>query len=356
MPDVGLKDLLQAGVHFGHQTHRWNPKMKRYIFAERSGIYIIDLKKTLRELERAKNLVRETVLAGKNVLFVCTKPQLKSFVRLEAESCGAFFVTERWMGGMLTNFQTIKKNINRLKELERGVEEGAFDFYTKKERLLLERERQKLDRYLAGIKDMTRLPGLVFVVDAKKEDIAIKEANRLKLPIVAIADTNADPDVITVPIAGNDDAIRSVSLITHVIAQAVESARREAPAMGVAAGGEQDVYTYSSDMGETGGAAPSRKRRKPRPRRRPKPDVIAQRLHAAESDAKADTDSGEQVAAPADAVDSGEGAGAPEEATDEGPPTVSGSESGENREEPSGESGEVAVSPDTGGEDDRPGS
>lgn len=339
MPDVGLKDLLQAGVHFGHQTHRWNPKMKKYIFAERSGIYIIDLKKTLRELERAKKLVRETILAGKNILFVCTKPQLKSFVRMEAERCGAFFVTERWMGGMLTNFQTIKKNINRLKELERGVEEGAFDFYTKKERLLLERERHKLDRYLAGIKDMTRLPGLVFVVDAKKEDIAIKEANRLKLPIVAIADTNADPDVITVPIAGNDDAIRSVSLITHVIAEAVESARREAPSLAVAAGGEQEVYTYSSDMGETGEASPRKKRRKPRPRRRLKPDVIAQRLHAAESGAEA---------------------AAPEAATDEGSPTVSGGESGDDREEEpsgeSGESGEVAVSPDTGGEDDRPGS
>ncbi len=330
MPDVGLKDLLQAGVHFGHQTHRWNPKMKKYIFAERSGIYIIDLKKTLRELERARKLVRETVLAGKNVLFVCTKPQLKSFVRTEAERCGAFFVTERWMGGMLTNFQTIKKNINRLKELERGVEEGAFDFYTKKERLLLERERLKLDRYLAGIKNMTRLPGLVFVVDAKREDIAIKEANRLKLPIVAIADTNADPDVITVPIAGNDDAIRSVSLITHVIAEAVESARREAPAMGVAAGGEQEVYTYSSDMGETGEAAPRRKRRKPR--RRPKPDMIAQRLHATESGAEA-------------ATDSGEGAAAPEASSDEGSPTVSG-----------GDSEEAAVLPDTGGEDDRPGS
>ncbi len=324
MPDVGLKDLLQAGVHFGHQTHRWNPKMKKYIFAERSGIYIIDLKKTLRELERAKNLVRETILAGKNVLFVCTKPQLKSFVRMEAERCGAFFVTERWMGGMLTNFQTIKKNINRLKELERGVEEGVFDFYTKKERLLLERERQKLDRYLAGIKNMTRLPGLVFVVDAKKEDIAIKEANRLKLPIVAIADTNADPDVITVPIAGNDDAIRSVSLITHVIAEAVESARREAPSMAVAAGGEQEVYTSSSDMGETGEAAPRKKRRKPR--RRPKPDVIAQRLHATESGAEAATDSGEQAAAPGEAADSGQGAAAPEAATDQGSPTVSGGE------------------------------
>ena len=174
MADVGLKDLLQAGVHFGHQTHRWNPKMRKYIFAERGGIYLIDLKKTLRELNNARDLVRSTVESGGGVLFVCTKPQLADVVRAEAERCGAFYVTERWLGGMLTNFQTIKKNIRRLKELERGMEENAFEFYTKKEQLLMERERTKLDRYLSGIKDMTRLPGLVLVVDATKEEIAVK--------------------------------------------------------------------------------------------------------------------------------------------------------------------------------------
>ena len=282
MPDVALKDLLQAGVHFGHQTHRWNPKMRKYIFAERGGIYIIDLKKTLNEIQRAQELVRETVVAGHSVLFVCTKPQLKEIVQAEAERAGAFYVTERWMGGMLTNFQTIKKNVNRLKDLERGADEGAFEFYTKKEQLLLGREQEKLDRYLSGIKDMARLPGLVFVVDAKKEEIAVREANRLGIPVVAIADTNADPDMITVPIAGNDDAIRSVSLITRIIADTLERAKREAP-QAAAVTEDEEAYTYSSDMAETDEGA-RRKRRRPRPRRRPKPEVIAQRLHLAEGD------------------------------------------------------------------------
>jgi small subunit ribosomal protein S2 len=288
MSDVGLKDLLQAGVHFGHQTHRWNPKMKRYIFAERGGIYIIDLKKTLLQIRRAQELVRETVHAGDSVLFVCTKPQLKETVKLEAERAGAFYVTERWMGGMLTNFQTIKKNIARLKELERGVDEGAFDFYTKKEQLLLERERQKLERYLSGIKDMSKLPGLVFVVDAKKEEIAVREANRLGIPVVAIADTNADPDMITIPIAGNDDAIRSVALITRVMSDSLERAAREAPQLAAAAKDEDEVYTYSSDMTQREDKSTRGKRRKPRPRRRPKPEVIAARLHHTDGDAEAE--------------------------------------------------------------------
>lgn len=278
MADVGLKDLLQAGVHFGHQTHRWNPKMRKYIFAERGGIYLIDLKKTLRELNRAHELVREVVAGGGRVLFVCTKPQLAEIVRTEAERCGAFYVTERWLGGMLTNFQTIKKNIQRLKELERGVEEGVFEFYTKKERLLLERERQKLERYLSGIKDMVRVPGLVFIVDAKKEDTAVREANRLGIPVVAIADTNADPDRLTIPIAGNDDAIRSVSLITRSIADVIEVTLREAPQR--REDENEQAYTYSSDVGESE-ETPSRKR-KSRPRRRPKPEVIARRRHPSE--------------------------------------------------------------------------
>ncbi len=273
---VELKDLLKAGVHFGHQTHRWNPKMRKYIFAESGGIYLIDLKKTQRELERAHELVRQTVVAGKSVLFVCTKQQLARVVRGEAERSGSFYVTERWLGGMLTNFQTIKKNIARLKELERGVEEGAFEFYTKKERLLLEREREKLDRYLSGIKDMTRLPGLVFVVDSSREDIAVREANRLGIPVVAIADTNADPDLLTIAIAGNDDAIRSVSLITGSIADVVEAARQEIPEMDRAEA-ESKAYTYSSDAGGVADVASGSRRK--RPRRKPRPEVIAQRLH-----------------------------------------------------------------------------
>jgi small subunit ribosomal protein S2 len=280
MQEVELKDLLRAGVHFGHQTSRWNPKMRKFIFAERGGIYLIDLKKTLHELERAQKLVRRAVLDGKSVLFVCTKPQLAPIVRAEAERCGAFYVNERWLGGMLTNFQTIKQNIRRLKELERGAEEGAFEFYTKKERLLLERERLKLDRYLSGIKDMTKLPGVVFVVDAKKEEIAVKEANRLNIPVVAIADTNADPDLLTIPIAGNDDAIRSVSLITGAIADAIESSRREVPEA-TESGEEGEVYTYSSDAGDVEEATPQRAKPRGRPRRRPRPEVIKKRLQAA---------------------------------------------------------------------------
>jgi len=273
---VGLQDLLQAGVHFGHQTRRWNPKMRRYIFAERGGIYIIDLKKTLRELERAKDLVREIVRRGEAVIFVCTKSQLNEIIRSEAERSGAFYVTERWLGGMLTNFQTIKKNIRRLKELERGVEEGAFEFYTKKEQLMLEREREKLDRYLSGIKDMTRLPGCLFVVDSRKEDIAVAEANKLGIPVIAIADTNADPDELTIPIAGNDDAIRSVSLIAGEIADTVQSAMAEVPAelRAAAAEEEEEAFTYSSD----GAVAVSERdtgRRSARKRRRPRPEVIA---------------------------------------------------------------------------------
>jgi small subunit ribosomal protein S2 len=251
--------------------------MRRYIFAERGGIYIIDLKKTLRELERAKELVREVVHRGQNVLFVCTKPQLKEIVRADAERCGGFYVTERWLGGMLTNFQTIKKNIRRLKELERGVEEGAFEFYTKKEKLLLDREREKLDRYLSGIKNMARLPGCLFVVDARKEAIAVAEANKLGIPVIAIADTNADPDLLTVPIAGNDDAIRSVSVITKEIADTVETTVAEVPPelRAAAAEEEEEAFTYSSETAVASvpdqGAAPRRSRK----RRRPRPEVIA---------------------------------------------------------------------------------
>lgn len=273
---VELQDLLQAGVHFGHQTRRWNPKMRRYIFAERGGIYLIDLQKTLRELNKARELVHQTVRNGQNVLFVCTKPQLAPIVRAEAERSGAYYVTERWLGGMLTNFQTIKKNIRRLKELERGAEDGSFEFYTKKEQLLLEREREKLDRYLSGIKDMTKLPGLVFVVDAKKEEIAVREANRLDIPVVAIADTNADPDQLTIAIAGNDDAIRSVSLITGVLGDEIEAARREIPKV-TAGKDEAEVFTYSTETGEAETDSPARKKK--RPKRRPKPELIKRRLH-----------------------------------------------------------------------------
>jgi len=283
--------------------------MRRYIFAERGGIYIIDLRKTLRELERAKALIREVVHRGDSVLFVCTKPQLSDTVRAEAERCGAFYVTVRWLGGMLTNYQTIKKNIRRLKELERGAEEGAFEFYTKKERLLLDREREKLDRYLSGIKDMSRVPGCLFVVDARREAIAIAEANKLNIPVIAIADTNADPDLLTVPIAGNDDAIRSVSLITKEIADTVEAAMAEVPEelRRAAAEEEEEVFTYSSDAAV--GAVSEREGggRRSRKRRRPRPEVIA--AHRPPGDAEPGEPGG-----PA-SEDEGEGAADSEEAT-----------------------------------------
>jgi small subunit ribosomal protein S2 len=312
---VGIEDLLEAGVHFGHQTRRWNPKMRRYIFAERGGIYIIDLRKTLRELERAKALIREVVHHGDSVLFVCTKPQLSDIARAEAERCGAFYVTVRWLGGMLTNYQTIKKNIRRLKELERGAEEGAFEFYTKKERLLLDREREKLDRYLSGIKDMSRVPGCLFVVDARREAIAIAEANKLGIPVVAIADTNADPDLLTVPIAGNDDAIRSVSLITKEISDTVEAAMAEVPEelrRAAAAEQEEEIFTYSSDAAV--GAVSERESggRRSRKRRRPRPEVIAAHRPAGEAESdelESTAEESEGGGEPESEADSGEDAG-----------------------------------------------
>jgi small subunit ribosomal protein S2 len=220
-----LRALLEAGVHFGHQTRRWNPKMRRFIFAERNGIYIIDLNKTLRQLERAKELVGGIVARGGRVLYVCTKRQLKDVVREEAERSGQFYVTERWLGGTLTNFRTIKKNLKRLKEIERMRADGTFELLPKKEVIQIEREYAKLHHSLGGIADMEELPGAVFVVDAKKERIAVAEANKLGIPLIAIVDTNADPDLITVPIAGNDDAIKSVRLITSQISEAIVEAR-----------------------------------------------------------------------------------------------------------------------------------
>jgi small subunit ribosomal protein S2 len=294
-----LEQLLEAGVHFGHQTRRWNPKMRRFIFAERNGIHIIDLQKTLKQIEAAQRLVRDVIMRGDNILFVCTKRQLAAIVKGEADRSGSLYVTERWLGGLLTNFQTIKKQIRRLKELETGSEAGGeFENYTKKEQLLLTRQRDKLAKYLHGIKNMGRLPGLLFVIDSKKERIAVSEANKLNIPIAGIVDTNADPDLISVPIAGNDDAIRSVELITRFIADAVLEARREAPVHVVEEEGEES--TYSSDRGmetaATGGEEERKKRRRPR-RRRAKPEAIAARLKtggdAGDAADLADGDSGD---------------------------------------------------------------
>jgi small subunit ribosomal protein S2 len=296
MAQPQLQDLLEAGVHFGHQTRRWNPKMRRFIFAERSGIYIIDLQKTLRQIHAAQELLRSVVLKGEGVLFVCTKKQLKAIVQAEAASCGGFYVTERWLGGTLTNFQTLKRQIRRLRELEQGAVDGDFENYTKKEKLLFERERVKLSRNLEGIKMMGRLPGALFVVDAKKEKIAIAEANKLGVPVVAIVDTNADPDVITVPIPGNDDAIRSVSLITAALADVIKEARSQMPMR--EASEDLEAETYSTDAGTEGDTDADRRRRRPRRKRRPKPEVIAARL-------KTDAGAVVEAAAPGAAGDAG---------------------------------------------------
>ncbi|MCK4385136.1 MAG: 30S ribosomal protein S2 [candidate division Zixibacteria bacterium] len=223
---VTIKDLLEAGVHFGHQTKRWNPKMKKFIFTARSGIYIIDLQKTLRCMEIACQKVREAVAGNLSLLFVGTKKQASEVVQEEAFRCGAFYVIERWLGGMLTNFQTIRLNVKRLKDLERMREDGTFNKLTKKEVLKLEKEMAKLEKILGGIKEMNRLPGLLFVVDTKKERIAVAEANKLGIPIIAVIDTNSDPDPIDFPIAANDDAIKSIKVITHQIAEAALEAQK----------------------------------------------------------------------------------------------------------------------------------
>ena len=297
MAQPQLQDLLEAGVHFGHQTRRWTPKMRRFIFAERSGIYIIDLQKTLRQILKAQELLRSVVLKGDSVLFVCTKRQLKGVVQAEAASSHSHFVTERWLGGMLTNFQTVKKQIRRLRDLEQGSQDGEFENYTKKEKLLFERERVKLSRNLEGIKQMNRLPGALFVVDAKKEKIAVAEANKLGIPVVAIVDTNADPDVITVPIPGNDDAIRAVALITHALAEIIAEARAQMPAREVV--DDESAETYSTDAGTEGDADADRKKRRARRKRRPKPEAIAARMKG-EADA-GDADTAAPAAAESDA-------------------------------------------------------
>ena len=221
MAVVSMKQLLEAGVHFGHQTRRWNPKMAKYIFTERNGIYIIDLQKTVKKAEEAYSFVRSVAEEGKSVLFVGTKKQAQEAIKDEALKADMYFVNERWLGGMLTNFQTIQKRVNRLKELEAMEAEGVFEVLTKKEVQGLKHEMEKLEKYLGGIKDMDKLPGALFIVDPRKERIAVAEAHKLNIPIVAIIDTNCDPDEIDYPIPGNDDAIRAVRLLTGKIADAI---------------------------------------------------------------------------------------------------------------------------------------
>ncbi len=226
MSVVSMKSLLEAGVHFGHQTRRWNPKMKKYIFTERNGIYIIDLQKTVRKIDECYAAVKKVVEEGGKVLFVGTKKQAQDAIENEAKRSGQYYVSQRWLGGMLTNYNTIRKRIERLEELETMEEDGTFDLLPKKEVIQLLHERDRLEKFLGGIKDMNGLPDLVYVVDPKKERIAVAEARKLGIPVIGIVDTNCDPDEVDYVIPGNDDAIRAVKLITGIIANAVIEAKQ----------------------------------------------------------------------------------------------------------------------------------
>ncbi len=227
MAVVTMKNLLESGVHFGHQVKRWDPRMKKYIFAERNGIHIIDLQKTIVAIKEAYEAVRKVISEGKTVLFVGTKKQAQQTIQKEAERCGMFYVNNRWLGGMLTNFSTIKKSLARLKKIEKMEVDGTFEKLTKKEIAALQKEKAKLEKNLGGIKEMKELPGIIFIIDTRKEEIAIREAKSLGIPVVAVVDTNCNPNGIDYPIPGNDDAIRAISLFTGVIANAVVEADNE---------------------------------------------------------------------------------------------------------------------------------
>ena len=237
MVSVTMKELLEAGVHFGHQVRRWNPKMKEYIFGERNGIYIIDLQKTQRMFREAINFVTNLIAEdrGRTVLFVGTKRQAQDAIREESEKCGQYYVNQRWLGGLLTNFQTVQKSIKRLKDLEAMQTDGRYEKLTKKERIKLDRERESLNKNLSGIKSMTRLPDVVFIIDVKKEEIAVAEANRLGIPIVAVVDTNCSPEGIDYVIPGNDDALRAVRLFASRISDAIAEGNQIATEGGIVA-------------------------------------------------------------------------------------------------------------------------
>jgi small subunit ribosomal protein S2 len=245
MAVVSMKQLLEAGVHFGHQTRRWNPKMKEYIFTERNGIYIIDLQKTVRKLEEAYKFVRDLSMEGKSVLFVGTKKQAQESIKSEAERAGAFYVNARWLGGMLTNFKTIRRRIDRLNQLKAMEEDGTFDLLPKKEVAKHKLEIEKLEKFLGGIKDMKQLPGALFIVDPRKERIAVSEARKLDIPIVSIVDTNCDPDEIDYIIPGNDDAIRAVRLISATMANAIIEGKEGQ--MGAAAKDDEAVQEAAAE-------------------------------------------------------------------------------------------------------------
>lgn len=256
MASVSMKELLEAGVHFGHQTRRWNPKMKPYIFGERNGIYIIDLQKTLRMFREASRFIAEVTAQGGSLLFVGTKRQAQDAVAAEAQRCGMYYVNQRWLGGLLTNFVTIKKSVARLKELDEMSTDGRYELLSKKEVARLERERRGLEKNLSGIKQMKSLPRILFVIDSKKEEIAVREANRLQIPVVAVVDTNCDPDRIDHVIPGNDDALRAIKLFTSKVADAVvdgaaalkeKAAAREEAAAGASQAAPEGAATSKKD-------------------------------------------------------------------------------------------------------------
>ena len=227
MSRVSLETLLAAGSHFGHLTRRWNPKMKEFIFMEKNGIHILDLKKTQEKIDKACDAVRKIVEEGEDVLFVGTKKQSKEIIRTEAQRCGMFYITDRWLGGTLTNFGTIRKSVKHMKNLEKMGNDGTYEKITKKEVLQIEREKGKMKKVLDGVEEMKKLPGVVFIVDTKKEQIAVNEARKLNIPIIAIVDTNSDPTIIDFPIPANDDAARSISVISRTLADAIIEGRQQ---------------------------------------------------------------------------------------------------------------------------------
>jgi len=241
---VTMKELLEAGVHFGHQKERWNPKMRKFIFTERNGIHIIDLQQTLKYFEQAYDYVADLVANGGTILFVCTKKQGQDIVKEEAQRCGMYYVNKRWLGGTLTNFQTIRKGIFKLKMLKKMEEEGVFDRLPKKEAMKLKRKKEKLETYIGGIENMNRLPDALFIVDVVREENAVREARKAGVPIVALVDTNADPDLVDIPIPANDDAIRAIRLLTSRIADAVLEGKMRRDAIKLAEGEEIEEIDF----------------------------------------------------------------------------------------------------------------
>jgi len=305
---VSMKQLLEAGVHFGHQTRRWNPKMRRFIFGERNGIYIVDLHQTLERIDTAYRFVREDVARGGSVLFVGTKKQAQEPIERQAQACGMPYVNFRWLGGMLTNFQTVHSRVAKLRELQRMVDSGEVDLMSKKEGLKVRRDLAKLERNLGGIKNLEKLPSVIFVIDTKKEHIAVTEANRLHIPVVAIVDTNCDPDVIDYVIPGNDDAIRSAQLMSRVISDAVIEGRELGRRRNSRPG------TRSEDgAGATAAPAPA-----PRPQRSPEEEREHQEKQAkARAEAAAQQRAREERARAAKEAKASEEPAAPEPAEPE---------------------------------------